>query len=466
MRREACIVLLALIAGGPVAARAQELNAETLRGAYARIAPALGLVKYSSQITNPASGEISRRDANALGLVVSADGLVMTHGHMVLENAEPFNVTVTLGRGDREKVYPAEVLPKPDDVNITFLRLQPPTPETFSFVRFSRENALHVGAPVALIGVLGETLDFMPSLLESRVAAEFTEPRKGYCIDGAFRFGYVGAPVVDAAGRVVGVIGFDLARNEGGDLYVRSGHPLIYQTELFAKYLSVPPSGAAAPAQEEAWLGVFTQPLTAQFVEYWQLPMDGGLIVSTVVPGSPAAEAGLRPGDIVTRFAGKPIRARQDRDVLGFTKLVRDTGPGKTVEIEFLRDKVPNTLQVTLGVRPRTAEDAAQYEDKVFGLTVRDLTTDVRIAMNLGEELQGVIVRRVKSGSPAQIAKVMPGVIILAIGDMPVRSVEDYRAALERLAAQKPAEISIFARAGSATGFFRISPRWDNAAKP
>lgn len=465
MRRETVLALLVFLAASHDAFT-QELNAETLRAAYARIAPAVGLVKYSSQITNPATGEISRRDANALGLVVTPDGLVMTHGHMVLENAEPFNVTVTLGRGDREKIYPAEVLPKPEDINITFLRLQSPTPETFSHVRFSRENALHVGAPLALIGVLGETLDFMPSLLETRVAAEFSEPRKGYCIDGAFRFGYVGAPVVDAAGRVVGVIGFDLARNEGGDLYVRSGHPLIYQTDLFAKYLVNPPSGTAAPAQEEAWLGVFTQPLTAQFVEYWKLPMDGGLIVSTVVPGSPAAEAGLRPGDIITRFAGKPIRARQDRDVLGFTKLVRDTGPGKSVEIEFLRDKTPSTLSVTLGVRPRTAEDAAQFEDKIFGLTVRDLTTDVRIALNLGEDLQGVIVRRVKSGSPAQIAKVMPGVIIMAIGDMPVRNVEDYRAALDALAAQKPAEISIFARAGSATGFFRISPRWDNADKP
>ena len=143
------------------------------------------------------------------------------------------------------------------------------------------------------------------------------------------RFGFVSGPVLDTRGRVVGIVGFDLAPAEGGDLYIRSGHPLVYPVELFSKYLKNPPRGTGEASSEGgAWLGVFTQPLTDDFARYWNLEPTGGLIVSTVVPGSPAQASGLQEGDVIVNFDGTPIRARQDRDVMGFTKLVRDTGAG------------------------------------------------------------------------------------------------------------------------------------------
>ena len=73
-----------------------------------------------------------------------------------------------------------------------------------------------------------------------------------------------------------------------------------------------------------------------------------------------------------------------------------------------------------------------------------------------------MIVRRVKSGSPAQIGKMVPGVIVLSIGEQKVTNIAEFKAAMEKLAQEKPGEVSIFARAGSTTGFFRIAPRWEN----
>jgi serine protease Do len=288
------------------------------------------------------------------------------------------------------------------------------------------------------------------------------KPRTTYALDDGVRFAFVGGPVIDAQGRIAGVVGFDLSTQEGGDIYVRSGHPLVYQTSLLQPYIDAPPlQKQPETTANDAWLGVFTQPLTEDYAAYWNLPLDGGLIVSTVVPGSPAGRAGLQPGDIITEFAGTPISAKLDRDVLGFTKLVRDAGAGKTVEVKFLRGGQPQAVSLLLETRPRTSQDAEEYEDKTLGMTLRELTADVKIQLNLADDVQGIIVRSVESGSAAQLAKIRPGVILLAFGDTPVRNLEEYRKMMEALSKEKPAEITVFARAGAITGFFRLQPRWE-----
>ncbi|MBI2426122.1 MAG: PDZ domain-containing protein [Candidatus Hydrogenedentes bacterium] len=429
--------------------------------AHERLTPTVGILQYSSEITNQNTGEITKRDSSALALVVSAQGLVMAHGHMVLEDNQPFNIKITLGQGSDEKEYEAELLEKPEDVNIAFLQLKSDTPLNLPYVRFAPGRNLSIGEPVMLFGVFGETLDNVVGLWEGRIGAIIEKPRRTYCLDSAVRFGFVTGPVVNRQGEVAGVVGFDLTQAEGGDLYVRSGHPLVYQADLFTKYIENPPSKESLAQGDDAWLGVFTQPLTEDFQEYWKLDHSGGLIVSTVVPASPAATAGLQLGDIIIDFNGTPIKARQDRDVIGFTKLVRETGAGAATKVTVLRGTEKVEIPITLGVRPRSSADADEFEDKIFGMTVREITQDIRIRLNLTEDVQGVIVRRVTSGSTAEIAKIRPGVIILGMGDYPVRNLMEYQEAVEKIAAAKPAELTIFARVGTATGFFRLQPRWE-----
>ncbi len=435
---------------------------EQLKSIYDRVTPAMGLLTYSSEVTNANTGETSKRDRSALALVVSSDGLVMAHGHMRLENNEPFNITVALGQGDSEKEYDAVLLRKPDDVNVVFLRLQSETPLKLPYVRFASRPALGLGEAVSVFGLLGENLDFSRGLRVVRIGSILEKPRTTYCLDSSVRFGFVNGPVIDASGRIVGVVGFDLSAAEGGDLYVRSGQPLVYQAKLFAKYIKDPPSETEIDKGEDhAWLGVFTQPFTDDFAAYWSLESTGGLIVSTVVPGSPAATVGLSQGDIIVKFDGTPVVAKVDRDVIGFTKLVREAGAGKEIAMRVLRDGEPVDLTVTLGTRPRTSQDAAEHIDETLGLTVRELTRDVRIRLNLSEEVHGVIVRTVKSGSTAQLGRMRAGVIIMGIGDYPVRNIDDFKEAVKKLAESKPAEIAVFARFGSETGFFRLEPVWE-----
>lgn len=435
-----------------------------IKEAYAKCAPSICLVTYTAEITNPTTGEVNKRDNSSLGLIVSPQGLVMSPGHMQLENSEPFNLSIAVGQGEQEKKYLAKLLKKPDDVNVCFLQIEAKPGETFSPVRFTSGVKLEVGDPMLLMGILSESLDFARGTTTTRVTAVLEKPRATYAIDGAIRYGFVSGPVVDCQGRVIGVVGFDLTPNEGGDLYVRSGHPLVYQADLFQKYIDKPPSESSQSGGEEAWLGVFTQPLNDDFASYWELDKRGGLIVSSIVPGSPADAAGLKPGDIITQFNDIPIHAKLDREVLGFTKLVREAGIGKAATMKVLRDKKPLDLAVTLASRPKSARDAGEHVDETLGLTVRELTTDVRIMLNLADDVKGVIVRRVKSGSVADLARMRPGIIVMNLGNYPVSSIDEYKAAVEKIIADKPDEISAFCRAGAATGFFRLEPRWESNA--
>lgn len=451
--------LLLLLAGAP--AFASSIAPAALRDSHARIAPAMGVVRYTAEITNPNTGETSRRDNTALALVVTAGGLALAHGHMALENTRPFNIKVTLGQGASQRDFDAQLLPKPEDVNVVFLLLQSDEALDLPHVRLDPRARIALGDPVVVFGLLGDTFDNAPAMLDSRVGAVLDEPRATYALSEPIRFNYVGGPVVNARGQVAGVAGFELSRAEGGDLYTRSGHPLIIHAELLADYIANPPAhDMPAPHEDQAWLGVFTQPLTDDFAEYWDLPQEGGLIVSTVVPGSPAEAAGLRAGDVIVEFGGAPIRVKLDRDVLRFTQLVREQGPGADVEMGILRGGERIAIQATLGARPRTAREAREIEAPAIGLTLREITTDIRIALNLPEQVQGLIVRRVRSGSPAQLARMRAGMILMGVNDTPVRSMDDFAGIMETLRAERPPQVTIFAGIGAATGFFRVEPRW------
>lgn len=435
---------------------------------HARYSTAQCVVQYSVEITDAESGELNRRDSSAPGLIVSSKGLIMAPGHMALENAEPFNIRVIVNRGERDEMdYEAKLLPKPDDVNICFLQLQSEKSLNLPHIQFQSDVPLRLGESIMVLGVLGENLDYAPAFLIRRVGAIIEKPRQTYCIDEPVPLGFVSGPVINTEGQAIGIVGFDLSPAEGGDLYVRSGHPLVYQTNLFAKYITKPPTKAdVGVREEEAWLGVLTQPLKDDLAEYWSLPKNGGIVISTIVAGSPAETAGLQRGDVITEFNGVPLRIRQDREIIRFTKLVRDAGIGHAVPLKVLRNGQVMEFKVTTAGRPKTARDASEFTDDALGLTVREITADVRMLLNLSPDVQGVIVYRVKSGSPADLAGIRRGVILMSLNEQPVGSINDYEKAVSEMSRQKPKEVTVFCRIRTATGFFRLEPRWEqNEAK-
>lgn len=116
MKNKWSIAFGAVFTVAACAAWGQPMPASIVEDVYARISPAVCIVSYSSEITNPNTGQSSKRNTRALGLIVTADGLVLAHGHMQVDDSEPFNIKVTVGTGDQEKEYDAKLLKKPEDV--------------------------------------------------------------------------------------------------------------------------------------------------------------------------------------------------------------------------------------------------------------------------------------------------------------------------------------------------------------
>jgi serine protease Do len=459
---------LALLLAAPAlnATDAPSFPQPVIERAYGELAPALCVIVYSVETTDPKSGARGQQDAQTPGLIVSADGLVMARGHMVGEGVEPQNIRVTVGHGDNTKEYPATLLQKPTSVNVAFLRIKADTPTQFPHANFRPGVPLRVGEPIVILGILGSTFDYNPTIVVRRVGSILDSPRTTYCLDDPVAPGFSGGPVVNEKGEVVGVLGYDLGVSEGGDLYVRSGYPLVYQAELFAGYIAKPPADAGNGETEAgSWLGVFTQPLTDELAEYWGIPAEGGAVVSTVMAGSPAAEAKIERGDVIVQFGDQPVRSKHDRDVFAFTRMIREAGVGTKVPIKVLRNRQPMDITVTLAPQPVTSGRASEYEDKIFGLTVREITQDVRILLNLPIDVQGVIVRRVESGSWAALGNMRPGVIVLSFGGHTVTNLHDYEQAATAVAAEKPSQVAVFSRVGPVTGFFRLEPRWEDAKK-
>lgn len=429
-----------------------------------RIAPALCVVRYSYESVSPNTGRSRKRNSTALGTIVSRGGLVMVRGHMVIENVRPYNIRVTIGEGDGEQEYKAELLAKPEDVNLVFLQVESPSPLDLPYVRFNSTSTIRLGDNVMVFGILGSALDYARAFHMRFVSSIIDTPRRTLLLDSSLPLGFVAGPIVDRQGRAIGVLGYDLTPAQGGDLYVRSGHPLLYTTDLFQKYIDAPPGPITeedATDEDGAWLGVFTQALSDDLATYWNLPPDGGVVISTIVPGSPAAESGLQRGDVVVALNDAPVRAKRDREVLAFTRMIREAGAGATVTMRVLRDGDPIEINATLVPRPKSAQDAEEYKDDIFGLTVRELTTDVRIRLNIPQEVEGVLVWRVRSGSWAEIGDIRPGFLILNFGDRPVTDIESFKQAVAEVAAQQPAEVAVFCWVNQATAFFRLEPRWE-----
>lgn len=452
------LLFTGLLGAAATASWADGFDAAAIQRAHNTVTPAMCIITYTLETRNTQTGEMNRRPGFALGAVVSPDGLIISHGHLVTDDREPQNPTARIGEGDAMVEFPLTLLSKPDDINLTFFRIEAQDEMDLPYMQFAAEPVLELGQPLLIFGLLGEPFDHARAFQTRRVGAILTQPRTTYAVDDSVSFGFVAGPIVNTIGEIVGLLGFDLGRNEGGDIYTRSGHPLVYQASLFRKYIEQPPSEASD--RDWAWLGVFSQPLTDDLARYWDLPPEGGIVVSTVVPGSPAEGAGLQAGDVIRRFNRIPITAKVDSDVTAFTRMVRESAIGEPVAIDLLRDGETVSIELTLGERPTAARDAEQFEDDVLGITVRELTTDSRLALNLSEEIEGVLVRGVRSGGPAALGGIRPNFLLMGIGRQPVRNLNEYRRLIELMQEARPEEVTLFCRVGANTAFFRVRPRW------
>ncbi len=177
------------------------------------------------------------------------------------------------------------------------------------------------------------------------------------------------------------------------------------------------------------WLGVVIQKITPELSESFDLDGEDGALVSKVLPGGPADDAGLEHGDVIIEFDGHDIEEWND-----LPRAVAETRVGRKVDVVVLRNGKRKSLRAVVGElesdREPTKLASKEGGAGAFGLRVQDLTPEMADKLGVDED-HGVMVTDVEPGSSAEEAGLLRGDVILEVDRGPVSDVKDLRSRME-----------------------------------
>ncbi|HEV2774978.1 MAG TPA: trypsin-like peptidase domain-containing protein [Solirubrobacteraceae bacterium] len=303
---------------------APDARSRAVREVYAKASPSVVFVR-SREGSGVASGT---------GFVVDSDGTIVTNAHVVAGSS---NVQVRFE--DNGAGVDAEVLGTDASSDIAVLRVDPSDTGGVKPLTLADSDSVRVGDLAVAIGYpLGLDRTATAGIV-SGLGRDIKAPN-GFSIDKVIQTdapinpGNSGGPLLDAAGRVIG-INSQIATTGGGGGSVGIGFAVPSNTVR-----QVVPRLRTGASIKRAYVGIESGPST----------VGQGALVSDVVPGGPAERGGVQIGDTITRVGGEEIRAPED-----ISAAIANRGPGDEVEIELRRAGGDRTVRVTLGTRPEQA---------------------------------------------------------------------------------------------------------------
>ncbi|WPL17226.1 putative periplasmic serine endoprotease DegP-like precursor [Thiorhodovibrio winogradskyi] len=380
------------------------------------------------------------------GFLISSDGYVVTNAHVV-EMAEEIIVRTS----DRRE-FIATVIGADERSDIALLKLDA---SDLPRVEIGQATHLKVGEWVLAIG---SPFGFEHSATAGIVSAKGRSlPSENYVpfiqTDVAINPGNSGGPLFDLSGRVIGVNSQIYSRT-GGFMGLSFAIPIEVVMDVVEQLRT---QGRVT----RGWLGVLIQDVTRELAETFALPHPRGALVAQVVPGSPAAAAGVQAGDVILRFDGEDVVTSGDLPPLvGMAKV------GDQATMDLLRQGEPLSLEVLLAELPENGHDdlgaplPEETTANAIGLVLADLSAEQRERFELAEG--GVLIEDVESGPAAQ-AGLRPGDVILAFDGVDVRDLAHFR---ELLAAAEPARpVAVLIQRGAGRMFYplRIPDQGDSA---
>ncbi|MET4132682.1 serine protease Do [Porphyrobacter sp. MBR-155] len=377
-------------------------------------------------------GQPQTREAQSLGsgFIISADGFVVTNNHVVSPDsrAKLESITVTLPDGTE---YEAELVGADAASDLAVLKIK--ANRSFPFVTFGDSSAARVGDWVVAIG---NPFGLGGTVTSGIISAVYRNTGQGGAYDrylqtdASINRGNSGGPLFDMRGNVIG-INNAIFSPSGGSVGIGFAIP----AEIAAPIVEQLRDGREI---QRGYLGVGLQPIDEDFAESLGLPKRRGELVQTVQDDSPAARAGLKPGDIVTKVDGKDVTGEQ---TVSF--LVANMEPGAQVPVELLRDGKRLALNVTLGKRPSEAELQQQTQtfdpdseepmapgasnetiEQKLGLQVIPMTAAIARSLGVPAETQGVVIAAVDPNADAARKGLRRGDIVLSANYQAVASVE------------------------------------------
>jgi serine protease Do len=375
------------------------------------------------------------------GFFISSDGYAMTTNHVV-ERSENIEVTT-----DDGTVYAAKLVGADSKTDLALLKIEGgkgfPAAKVADKAPRIGEWVLAVGNPFGLGGTV------TAGIVSAR-ARDFLGPYNDLIqIDAPVNQGNSGGPTFNAGGQVIGV-NSAIVSPTGGSVGVGFAIPAETVKTIAARLKD---KGAVS----RGWIGVEVQSASPEIVEGLGLNKPVyGVLVAEIQPDSPAAKAGIMPGDVITSVAGQP--ASDDRDLI---RRVGDMPPGKSIELGLNHQNEEKTINITLGElpvprnegRPTTEKQkppaAADGDKPNVGLTLMP-------ADNLGLPFRGVVVVDLDPGGAAADSGLSAGDVILDVGGSAVKTPVDFYKALTEVQSKGKRIALARVRSNEATRFIAI----------
>lgn len=272
------------------------------------------------------------------GFIVSADGYIVTNDH-VAGNAT--RITVAFPDGT---TLDARLVGSDPETDIALLKVEPTG--ALPFLAFDPEHdpvvgewAIALGNPFGLFEAAEPTVTVgvVSAIGRDFPAQQGRTFRDLIQTDAAINSGNSGGPLVNAAGRVMGMNTFIYSQS-GGSVGLGFAVP-AWRIQRVVEELR-----ATGRVNRSFYTGLNVRPVTDRMARQLGLESTTGLVVASVDEGSPAARAGLKPYDLIVSIAGSPVRTNED-----VRQRLVDNRPGDTVELGIVRDGQPTTARVTLG---------------------------------------------------------------------------------------------------------------------
>ncbi len=291
------------------------------------------VVRVARQVT-PAVVSVTSQSGAGSGVIIRADGVILTNAHVVGQSAQ---VQIGLANG---QTLEGRVLGRDRSIDIAVVDVEgadlPAAPLGNSDALEVGQTAIAIGNPLALERTV--TRGIVSAL--NRTASEFNLDEL-IQTDAAINPGNSGGPLLDSRGRVVG-INTAVLRGAGGATAEGLGFavPINLASDVAQQIL-------ATGRVTRAFIGINYVDVTAEMSRQFGLPVQAGIILRAVGQGTPAGNAGLRPGDIVTRLDDTPITTGGD-----LRRAIRERDPGDSVTITGVRPEGPFTVRFRLAENP------------------------------------------------------------------------------------------------------------------
>lgn len=374
------------------------------------------------------------------GFFISSDGYIVTNNHVV-DDAKTVQVTTTDG-----DIFTAKVVGTDPRTDLALLKVD--ANKQFPFVKFA-EHEPNVGDWIIAVGNpfgLGGTVT--AGIVSARGRDIGSNPYDDYLqIDAPINKGNSGGPAFDMNGDVTGV---------NTAIYSPSGGSVGIGFDI--------PADTARMVVDQlkqkgyvtrGWMGVEVQPVTASIADSLGMKKAEGALVDQPQANSPAANAGIKAGDVITAVNGQPIK-----DARTLAQRIATTAPGSKAQVTILRDGQSQTMDVTLGTMPKEQQQAnaqpPQQEEQ-------QPTAEPQLGLNLapsrdveGSGDQGVVVLGVDPNGAAAQNGIQTGDVILDAGGKTVQTPSEVLQAVDQTRSQGKHSILMRVKTAEGTRFVAV----------